>query len=218
MAATAVERRDERDPESLAERIATQESFDLGDDLAGTTEIKLRREPILDETEAGLIEPDTVRDDPFAVAGVGENVAVEHRQRRRAEREDRCGIARVGGRCLAGQAENLDRVDCLGRNVERVASSRPGDQRAVTERASEPGNLGLQRVAGDAHRVVRPEILDQPIGSHHDPCFQRESDEQLGRLAGPHGDCDVVAVKFDRAEHRDRDHTAPYDARPVTAP
>ena len=122
------------------------------------------------------------------------------------------------GRCLAGQAENLDRVDCLGRNVERVAGSRPGDQRAVTERASEPRDLGLQRVAGDAHRLVRPEILDQPLGSHHDPGFEREPDEQLGRLAGPHGDCDAVAVQLDRAEHRDRDHTAPYDARPVTAP
>ena len=188
MAATAVQRRDERCPESLAERIATQEGFDLGDDLAGTTEIKLRHKPILDETEAGLFEPDTVRDDPFAVAGVGENVAVEHPQCRRAERESGCGIARMRGRCLAGQAENLDRIDCLGRNVERVASSRPGDQRAVTERASEPGNLGLQRVACDPHRLVDPEFFDQPLGSHHDPGFERESDEQLGRFAGPYGD------------------------------
>ena len=209
LAAAAVERGDERGPQPLAQGVTADEGFELGDDLAAATEIEPRRELVLDETEPGLLEADTVRGDPLAVAGVGEHVTVEHRQRRGAQGERRRGIATGSQpRRLAGQAEHVEGIDRSGLDVQHVPGPRPGDERSVAERPSQPRDLDLQRVAGHAHRILGPEVLDQPLRADHDARFEGEPDEQLGRLARPHRNRDAIAVQLDRTEHRDRDHTS----------
>ena len=157
LAAAAVEGGDERGPQPLAQGVTVDQGFELGDDLAAAAEIEPRRELVLDETEPGLFEADTVRGDPLAVAGVGENVTVEHRQRRGAQGERRRRIATgPQPRRLAGQAEHVEGIDRCGLDVQHVPGSRPGDERSVAERPSQPRDLGLQRVASRCSPPPRP--------------------------------------------------------------
>jgi hypothetical protein len=138
LATTAVERRDERGPQPLAEWVLADEGFELGDDLCGATEVEPRSKLVLDETEAGFVEPDAVRDDPFAIARVRKHVTVEHRQRRRTELDRGRRIARSRLRCFAGEAEHLDRVDRFLGDVQDVPGPRPRDECCIAERPSQP--------------------------------------------------------------------------------
>ena len=63
------------------------ERFELADHVAGGAEIEPGGELILDEPETDLLEAGAVRDDPVAVTGAREDVALEHGQRRRARLE-----------------------------------------------------------------------------------------------------------------------------------
>ena len=150
-----------------------------------------------------------MRGDPLAVACVGEHVTVEPRQRAGAQGERRRRIAagaQLGG--LAGHVEHVEGIDRCGLDVQHVSGSRPGDKRSVAERPSQPGDLGLQRVASDARRLVGPQVLDQPLRADQDARFEGEPYEQLGRLARPDGNRDAIATHLDRTEHRHRDHTS----------
>ena len=189
LAAAAVQRSDQRGPQPLAQRVPADERFELGDDLSAAPEIEPRRELVLDEPEPSLLEPDTVRGDPLAVAGVGEDITVEHRQRRGAPVERRRRIATgPQSRRLGGQAEHVERVDRAGLDVQHVPGSRPGQERPVAERPAQPRHLQLQRVAVHAHGLLGPQVLDQPLRTDHDARVERQPDQQLGRLARPHRD------------------------------
>ena len=78
LAAVAVQGDHQQRPQALAQRMLADEPFELADHLARGAEVEPRRELILDETETDLLEAGTVRDDPVAITGGGEDLAVEH--------------------------------------------------------------------------------------------------------------------------------------------
>ena len=88
------------------------EPFELAGHLARGAEIEPRRELVLDETETDLLEAGTVRDDPVAITGGGQDLAAEQRQRRRARLQRSGRVAGASQRCgLFGEAEHLERID-----------------------------------------------------------------------------------------------------------
>ena len=99
LAAVAVQGDHQQRPQALAQRMHADEPFELADHLARGAEIEPRRELILDETETDLPEAGTVRDDPVAITGGGEDVAaLEHGQRRRARLQSSGRVASAAKR------------------------------------------------------------------------------------------------------------------------
>ena len=89
LAAVAVQGDHQQCPQTLAQRMHAHECFELADHLARDAEVESRRELILDEAEMDFLEAGAVGDEPVAVPGAGEDLAPEHRERRRA-RLERC--------------------------------------------------------------------------------------------------------------------------------
>ena len=172
LAAVAVQGDHQQRPQALAQRMLADESFELADHLARGAEVEPCRELVLDETETDLLEAGTVRDDPVAITGGGQDLAPEQRQRRRARLQRSGRVAGASKRCgLFGEAEHLERIDRARVDLQRVTGTRPRHQRGVAQRPAQPGHLRLQHVARRADGLVSPEILDQPArcGPSHRP-------------------------------------------------
>ena len=152
-----------------------------------------------------LLEPGSLRRGP--VAGRGQHVFAEERQRGRA--------GRSGGRVVAVVEQRRRRVDVAqhpvrvhggGLDREPVAVVAAGDHRRVAQAAAQSGHLLLERVA--VGRGAGPEIVEQPVGAHGRPGCERQVHQQLRRLAS--GDRDRLAVSpdLDRAQHQELEHGA----------
>ena len=76
--AGAVERRDQRGPKSLSQRIGRQQRLQLSDDLPAGTQIDPRSHGVLDQADSHLLQTRTVRRGP--VTGVKEHVATKQRK------------------------------------------------------------------------------------------------------------------------------------------
>ena len=98
LAAVAVQGDHQQRPQALAQRMRADEPFELADHLARGAEIEPRRELVLDETETDLLEAGPVRHDPVAITGGGEDLAVEHGQRRRARLQSSGRVASASKR------------------------------------------------------------------------------------------------------------------------
>jgi hypothetical protein len=121
-----------------------------------------------------------MRERPVGVARALEDVAPVQPQRRRAQvggRRDVAGVEQLGRG--DGVAQHGERVD-LGRlDGEPVSALRAHDDLRVAERATQPGDLGLQRVAAGVDGVGGPQVLHQPVRAHEQPGVECEAHEEL---------------------------------------
>ena len=204
LAPGAVERGDQELPQPLAVRVGGDGRLQLADHVV-FPEPHAGRELRRDEMQARLVEPAAVRLGP--VAGRGQQLAAVARQRRGAQLGRGAGLAGVEPlRRRGGVGEHDDGVD--GRRVdgERVAAVAAHDRLRIAERATEPGDLRLQRVGAGVDRVGAPQLVDEPVRAHPHPGVEREAHQQLGGPAARDREAPAVAADLDRAQHRDLEH------------
>ena len=182
-----VERGDQRDPQSFAQRVPVDESFQLADHVAAGAEVDACGEVVLDQAEADLVQPHPVGVQPVAVAGVDEDLAPEQRQ---PFAGDVHGGRRVAGPPRRGrgrgQGEDVQGVDAGLVHVQGVAAVAARDQVGATQRPPELGHLRLHRVLARAGGRGAPQVVDQPVGAHQPSGIERQPDEHLRGLAGRH--------------------------------
>ena len=81
LAAVAVQRGDQRVPEALAQRMQLDKCLELPDHVPAGPKLDPRREVVLDQPEADLLQAGPVRLQPGTVTGVDKHLAAEERER-----------------------------------------------------------------------------------------------------------------------------------------
>jgi hypothetical protein len=176
--ARAVERRHERQPRALAERVLGHEGLELGHRLAVAPEREVGVEAELERRETDLLEPDDRGLREALVGDVGERRTAPQRQRLA---EPRRGL----GRHAAGeQAPSLVHEPLEAVEVEFVRPDphdvprRARRQHVLRERLAQPRHVDPQRRGGTLRRLVPPQFVDQPLRGDDLVGMQQEHREQ----------------------------------------
>ncbi len=146
---------------------------------------------------------------PVAVAGGGQDLRRDTGRARPCTARSRAVVVagrERGGRGSRRRASTASASTAVGSTASVVAAVATDDDGRVAERAAQPGDLRLQRVAAGVGGALAPEVVDQPVGAHEVPGLEREAHEQLRGLAARNRDELAVASDLDRAEHRDLQH------------
>ncbi len=177
--AGAIERRHQRGPESLTQRIGRHQRLQLSNDLAAGAQIDPRSHGVLDQAESHLLQTRTVRHGP--VTGVQEHVATKQRKTLPGPVQRTRGVIGCPGRdARVGQHHHPPRVNGFPWYSEGVAVAGPHHQARVPQRTTQLRNLRMQRIR---LRRLRPQILQDRVGTDPRARLQRQAGQQLRGLA-----------------------------------
>ena len=137
LAAVAVQRGDQRVPETLAQRMQLDEGFELPGHVASGPQLDPGRKVVLEQSEADLFQAGPMRLQPGTVTGVDKHVAAEERERL----PDKSAASARSPPCRRSLA-------VVARVTTRSASTRPGS----TSRAYPPGTLVITPGTPSARR------------------------------------------------------------------
>jgi hypothetical protein len=202
LAAAAVEREHPLRVQPLTQRVASQQRFDLGDDL----QMAARSEVRLDgEARRGLAQALETRDlarRERLVRQVRERLPAEQRQRF-ARRVPGIPGGAVTAR-LGDQPLEAADVDQLRIDAQLVAASMRQDRRAAVlrQRVAEPPDVVLDHLAGARGWLIAPQALGQAIRGDRTVRLEPEHREDGALLGAAEHDRPVV----------DRDLQVPEDA------
>ena len=218
--ARAVEREHELAAQALRQRVLGDETLELADELAVTTEREIRVDAILERGQANLLEPSDLALRPRFVGELDEW---------RAAPEPECLAQPLGrGRrvCpprLGHQALEPVQIDAIRLDAELVSAG-AGDDHVTAERLAELGDVRLQDLRRGGRRTARPEILDQPVARHGLVRVQQQDCQESAWLRCVERDDPPVGHRFERPEYAEvhgslyaRSTAAP-PARPMVVP
>ena len=185
--------------EALAVRVLHHERVQLMDQVGVAAERQVRVDPILERSQALLLE--------LGPGSDTERRSVELGQRRPTPERERLV------QCF-GRSSRFGRVACLRTErrerlqVERAwleleyVPGRPRPQRCAVfpERLAQAGDVDLQRRARRLRRRVAPQLVDQPLARHDAVCLQQEQGEHRPLLARPQLEPDPAALCLERPE------------------
>lgn len=168
LAAARVEGEHELSPHALAEWIGLHESFELGNELGGDSELEVDVDPLLQRRE-----PESFELRPLAVRPLERN-AVEDL----AAPERECCTVSLPRGCKPSCAplftprcedrSEARRVQLLIVDAEDVTAPVVVERRAavavVCEDAAETRDVSVQALACGRRRLIAPEVVDQSVG------------------------------------------------------
>jgi hypothetical protein len=184
----AVEREHELAAKALAQRVASDESLELGDQQIVPAEREIRIDAVLERREPAFLEPLDI--------DARERLEGEIRERRPAPERQR--LAQLVHGAL-GRAGRKRAPTVLGKPLEPVeielaeadaqhVAGRTGHKHVVrdsrrAEGPAETRDVRLQRVGRARRRLLAPELVDQHVGADGLICSQEQDGEHGTLLA-----------------------------------
>ena len=187
LASGGVQRAHELGAGAFGQRVGGEQHAELTDQAGALAEGQVGLDPVRQDAGAQLGQPGRGRFGEIRSGGVGQRLAPPGEQR---VPQDPRGLPRVavGQRTAALRGQFLEghHVDRFRRHGQAV----PGGVRldhvarpSLAQFGPQPGNQGLQGVAGVSGRVVGPEFPGQRGHRDDTPGVQREQSEQDPQLA-----------------------------------
>ena len=145
--------------------------------------------------------------EPGAVATIGQNLAMKHRQGGRAGAGGGTGITgRAERRGGLRESQYLPRIDRPRVDGKGIAGTAPADQAGLAQRSAQHRDLGLQGVRRDSAGLLGPQILEKVFGPDELTGCDGQPHQQLRRLAGRQLQASTVASYLDRSQNGHRQH------------
>ena len=187
--------------------VSAESGRGLVDDLARQPEAQAGGEVGFDQRKPQVVEPGSVRKDPRVVSDSRENITAEASEGCCAQRASLAIITDVveapSGDCVG---RHRVRIDGGGVHCESVAAFAGLDQVWIVERASEPGDFGLQGIALGPGGIVGPEVIEQDIGADDLTGRQRQAHQELGALSCGHAHDACANPHVDLPQQREHEH------------
>jgi len=192
LAPGGVERAHELGAGPFGQRVGGEQHAKLTDQAGSLAEGQVGLDPIRQDAGAQLGQPGRGRFGEVRSGGVGQWLAPPGEQRVPQDPRGQPRVA-VGQRTAALRGQFLEghHVDRLRRHGQAVPAgvrldhvARPG----LAQFGPQPGNQGLQGVAGVSGRIVGPEFPSQRGHRNDTPGVQREQSEQDSQLAAANVD------------------------------
>ncbi len=190
--------RDQQLDRPLPPRLLRNEGVEGGRGLGDPVQVQQQGRPVFSCRQPELLKPKGFRAcEPLGE--LGERQAAPQRQCLIQERH------RGGGSlCSAGLGKKVGearRIDRRPGDVHEVARW-PGDDdvRGRAERLTQPGDIGLQRVAGLRRRGLAEHVIDQAIQRHHLPRPQQQRAQQRPLACPGHGDMPPIDPDLERPQ------------------
>ena len=182
--------------EALAVMVLVDERTKLTHQVVVASEGEIGIDPLLERTQALLLEACDLGGAGPQERCVGQDLAAPEPERFPREVGSPSMLTFVG--CGAGcrkEARRLEDVEQSAAELKSVASAAPSDGRPVRlEKRAKTGDVTLDRVSGRGRRVLTPDVVDQPLDRN-----------DLVRMQEQHGKHGALL----RSSKRDRD---PVDA------
>ena len=194
--ARAVEGEHELRDEPLTVSVLVDERTKLTHEVVVASEGEIRVDPLLQRTQALLLEACDLGGAGAEERCVGEHLAAPEPERfpRELGSQAMMTIVRRGAGCRK-EARRLEHVEESAAELESVAGAAPSDGRLMRlEKRAKTGDVTLDRVSGGSGRVLTPDVVDQPLDRN-----------DFVRMQEQHGEHDALL----RASERHRD---PVDA------
>ena len=196
----AVEREHELRPQPLAKWVLAHKRLELSDERGGASELKVRRDAILERDDASLREARDLRLREVRVREVCERRPAPQRERLRERRGSGLGLGGLElSTAFVGEALEDRRVEGALVQDEAVAGSGRFDL-ALAERLAEAGDVDVDRLDRGARRVRSVERGDDAIGGH-DPATLEGQDGQERLLLRTEREAPTIAFDLERTEN-----------------
>src|SRR5262245_5099759 len=159
------------------------ERFQLANELSLAAELELGVDPLLDRSEAQLLEARDLALGEGVVGEIGERRSAPERERLGQRRRTRRRVAAVrsDGPLEAGE------VELLGLDVEQVAG-RARIQSLRREQLAQVGDIDLEGRPRRLRGALAPEAVDQRVAGNDLVRMQEENREQGALLAPTQGE------------------------------
>ena len=201
LATAAVERQHQLPPEPLPERVVRERRTERRRQLAMLAEGEPDLEVLLERVDVQHLEPACLGAEP---RGAGQPL-----QRRPAPEGKRRGDRVRRGRNVAGPQRGAGLREQLlephgidDRVLERVAVGR-ADDRLLSQRGPEPGDVVMERVPRRGRKLLAPEAVDERVDVDHAAVPEREHRQQRLTLRAAHVRGRPARDNLERAEQPD---------------
>lgn len=218
LASTPVEGQHQLPARALAQRVAGDEGFELGDEISLASEREVGVDPFLDGRQAQLLEPGDLLRRERLECEVGERRAAPQLQRLTKQHFGvACRAFGQGGSALRQHRGEVLRVELSGLESEHVARRLRHEHRAaafVREHFPKLRDVPLDDLRRSRRRPIAPNLVDQSVVRDHFVRVQKENGQKRTLPASP--DVQEAASPHDlqRAEDTKLDHAiAPKLAR-----
>ncbi len=183
----------------LAGRVLLGQRAGLGDHRPEPAEPQLRREPILERGQPGLLEPEAQPLADGGRRGVGQGRAVPQLE---SVGELRNPALVVGGRCPIEQVTKATGVDLTRISTQHISAAARLDHQLARagEGGAQPGHAHLDRVRGGARGALRPGQFQQARDRDDTVDLQRKHRQHEALLARPKIELCAVGVHLDRTK------------------
>jgi hypothetical protein len=194
LASGPVEGEHELAAKALAVRMAGDEGFELGDEVAAVPELQLGIDSLLDRLQAQLVEPGDLRLREGLEAEVGERLPPPEVECLPQSHRSPGGIS-TRPELAAGLHELLEAVEIelTGGELDEIARS-TGANTLGAERLTQPGDVDLERLPRGLGRALSPELVDQALGADDLVGVQEQDRQRRSLLAGAERDLAVAVL------------------------